>query len=325
MSVTFYFARHGETQFNLAKKVQGWTDSPLSPLGVHSAYKLGQGLAHVDFAAACASDADRAKNTLSLALESRESERLRLARDTSMPTSAILPDDCFFPDTAGGDPKAHAEATAAYLRARGCLEPDSLVPESSNAPLSKIERLKAAERWRPLAAELPDLEYPAWRLRTPPQEARAGAPIPISIDTRLREWCFGDLEGQPTMKLRNRLFDLFGDDLPREQQNRRIDEIADYLARHDRSHRTENFRTISTRIASFLDDCGSSVQREGGGNVLVVTHAMFIRALLFMFSEPADDEPSRIANASVTKVVWDNGIVTVKAVGDTSHLRGTRR
>ena len=322
MSVTFYFARHGETQFNLAKKVQGWTDSPLSAWGVHSAYMLGQGLAAVDFVAACVSDADRAKNTLSLALESRENERVRLARDTSMLMSPILPDDCFFPDTAGGDEKAHAESMAAYLRARGCLAPDSLVPDSSNTPVSEIKRLKKAERWRPDAAELPDLEYPTWLLRTPPMKARVGRPIPISVDTRLREWCFGDLEGQPTMKLRNRLYDLFGDDLPREQQNRRIDEIADYLARHDRSRRTENFRTISTRIASFIDDCGSSVQREGGGNVLVVTHAMFIRALVFMFAEPNDDEPSRIANGSVTKVVWDSGAVTVETVGDTSHLHG---
>lgn len=59
---------------------------------------------------------------------------------------------------------------------------------------------------------------------------------------------------------------------------------------------------------------------RGGGNVLVVTHAMFIRALVFMFGKESGEDPSRIANASLTKVVWDAGAVTVEIVGDTSHL-----
>ena len=51
MTVTFYITRHGETQFNVENRVQGWCDSPLTAKGIYDAYKLGQGLAGVDFVA----------------------------------------------------------------------------------------------------------------------------------------------------------------------------------------------------------------------------------------------------------------------------------
>ena len=62
----------------------------------------------------------------------------------------------------------------------------------------------------------------------------------------------------------------------------------------------------------------------GGGNVLVVTHAMFIRALVFLFARDRVRTPAKIANASVTKVRWDDGAVTVETIGDVTHL-GSRR
>lgn len=34
---TFYMMRHGQTLFNLRHKIQGWCDSPLTPLGIRQA------------------------------------------------------------------------------------------------------------------------------------------------------------------------------------------------------------------------------------------------------------------------------------------------
>lgn len=322
MAVTFYFARHGETQFNIIGKVQGWSDSPLSARGIYSAYKLGTGLADVEFVGACASDSQRAQDTLSIALEARENERARLREERLalsfrrlMELQSSLPDLSDF---------AHLDEVAAmeeFLRSRGCLDPRSteLSPAQDHPEIAPW--LVTTKQWLPSTDRLDRFGYPAQRLASHAGEGRNEKPVPLRIDTRLREWCFGDLEGQPMVKLRNRLYDLFGEDLPRGQQNKRIDEIANYLHDTDKTHRAEDFATISTRAASFLDDCGAAVQRNGGGNVLVVTHAMLIRALVFMFADRTIEDPSRIENASVTKLVWDGGAVTVEAVSDTSHLR----
>lgn len=229
MTVTFYFTRHGETQFNVENRVQGWCDSPLTAKGMYDAYKLGEALTDVEFAGACSSDASRARETLAIALESRENERRR----------------------------------------RG------------EAP---------------------------------------GVPVPVREDGRLREWCFGDLEGASSEGLRDRLRDLFGKDIPRSEQNRQLDRIADYLAAADSEGRAEDFAAIAARIEGFLADCGRTVEAQGGGNVLVVTHAMLIRALVFLYARDRAAHPEKIQNASLTKVVWDAGAVTVETIGDTSHL-----
>lgn len=321
MSVTFYFARHGETQFNVAGKVQGWADSPLSPYGIYSAYKLGNGLADIDFVGACTSDSQRAEDTLSIALEARENERRRRRSGKTLAAEEILLDnDECFPDLSEFGDMDEIGALEQFLRTRGCLEPCSAVPDTPVTPPVLTQWMVLSEQWSPSVDQVDAIDYPARTLPSHAVREEDEPPLPIRRDTRLREWCFGDLEGQPTVKLRNRLYDLFGDDLPRAEQNKRIDEIADYIWRTDKSHRAENFAAISTRIASFLDDCGASVARAGGGNVLVVTHAMFIRALVFMFGKEPGEDPSRIANASLTKVVWDAGAVTVEIVGDTSHL-----
>lgn len=228
MTVTFYFTRHGETQFNVENRVQGWCDSPLTEKGVRDARLLGRGLADRDFAAAYASDTSRARDTLALALEAR------------------------------------GEARA--------------------------------------------------------QEGKAAAPVPVHEDERLREWCFGMLEGEPSEAMGRCLRDLFGDDLPREAQNRRLNEIADYLHAIDPTGRAEDFATIAARIEAFLHECGRSVQEAGGGNVLVVSHALLIRALVFLYVRDGAPFPSKIENASITEVMWDDGVISLGAIGTTDHL-----
>lgn len=42
MSYSLLFARHGETELNLASKIQGWVDSPLTQKGIQDAKNLGQ-------------------------------------------------------------------------------------------------------------------------------------------------------------------------------------------------------------------------------------------------------------------------------------------
>lgn len=39
-----YLVRHGETLFNKRRKIQGWCDSPLTPLGIQQAKEVKEKL-----------------------------------------------------------------------------------------------------------------------------------------------------------------------------------------------------------------------------------------------------------------------------------------
>ncbi|MBA1434028.1 histidine phosphatase family protein [Bombilactobacillus bombi] len=63
MTYTIYMLRHGQTWFNRYNKMQGWSDSPLTPEGEAVARQAAQKLKDVPFAAAFSSDARRAIDT----------------------------------------------------------------------------------------------------------------------------------------------------------------------------------------------------------------------------------------------------------------------
>jgi len=58
-----YLARHGETEWNAIRRVQGWTDIPLSPHGAAQAEALGERLKRIPLAAVYSSDLGRALET----------------------------------------------------------------------------------------------------------------------------------------------------------------------------------------------------------------------------------------------------------------------
>lgn len=60
---TFYIVRHGETEYNVKKIVQGHSDSPLTEGGIEQAKKLAQKLKGIKFDYAFSSDLLRAKRT----------------------------------------------------------------------------------------------------------------------------------------------------------------------------------------------------------------------------------------------------------------------
>ncbi|MFJ7729127.1 histidine phosphatase family protein [Neobacillus sp. NPDC097160] len=70
--VTLYFVRHGETQFNVERRMQGFCDSPLTEKGIAQAKAVGKGLADIEFKAAYASESQRVVDTANLAIGVRE-------------------------------------------------------------------------------------------------------------------------------------------------------------------------------------------------------------------------------------------------------------
>lgn len=71
MKTTLYFTRHGQTKWNLQKKMQGHKDSPLTEFGIRQAEWLRERLGNVDFDAIYSSSSPRAVSTARILLGNR--------------------------------------------------------------------------------------------------------------------------------------------------------------------------------------------------------------------------------------------------------------
>ena len=71
MKKTMYIMRHGQTLFNLRRKIQGDCDSPLTPLGIKQAEAARSFLDSLEFDYMYSSTAERASDTLELATRNR--------------------------------------------------------------------------------------------------------------------------------------------------------------------------------------------------------------------------------------------------------------
>jgi broad specificity phosphatase PhoE len=66
MLLDLWLVRHGQTDWNLEKRIQGWTDVPLNRLGLLQATRIGQSLRHIQFRAVYSSDLARAQMTAAI-------------------------------------------------------------------------------------------------------------------------------------------------------------------------------------------------------------------------------------------------------------------
>ena len=119
----------------------------------------------------------------------------------------------------------------------------------------------------------------------------SGVPFGPYDDMRLREWCYGDLEGEPGELLHATLDAGFGAPLSFEEHNRRLPEVADVLADADCSGRAERFDAIERRLRGFFREAGDDGLKRGGGNVLVVTHSFVVRTLVYLIDPERVNDP----------------------------------
>ena len=71
-TLSLYIVRHGQTEFNIDTRAQGWCDSPLTEEGREIAARLGKGLKAVEFACAWSSNLGRAMDTAGIILKNAE-------------------------------------------------------------------------------------------------------------------------------------------------------------------------------------------------------------------------------------------------------------
>lgn len=67
-----YLTRHGQTEWNLERRMQGWKDSPLTELGISNAKALGKHLEDVNFSEIYSSSVQRAARTAELVRGDRD-------------------------------------------------------------------------------------------------------------------------------------------------------------------------------------------------------------------------------------------------------------
>ena len=122
----------------------------------------------------------------------------------------------------------------------------------------------------------------------------------------LREWCMGSFEGGSITNLWTPLFrehNLDDSNLTAgfKALERRVGlkGIADAIAKRDPSGTAEDFNSIVERIRRAIDHVVATTLAKGGGNALVLTSGMTIRAVLRLFVPDAPDV-IRIPNCSLS-------------------------
>ena len=68
MKKDLYLMRHGQTLFNVRRKIQGWCDSPLTEVGIDQAKAAGEVLKDISFDHYYCSTAERCSDTLELVM-----------------------------------------------------------------------------------------------------------------------------------------------------------------------------------------------------------------------------------------------------------------
>ena len=74
MTLKLYITRHGETEWNILKKMQGWKNSNLTHKGIKNAIKLGEQLKDIEFSNIYSSPLGRALETANYVKGNRDME-----------------------------------------------------------------------------------------------------------------------------------------------------------------------------------------------------------------------------------------------------------
>lgn len=142
--------------------------------------------------------------------------------------------------------------------------------------------------------------------------------LPYSQDKRIREWCFGSLEGDYDS-------DLFLGILPRTEAFKEAgnlddvsyQDIAEGIFEADTAGWAEPWEVLRDRILSGFTAIANKIEASGGGNAIVVCHGMTIATLLWLIDP--NQKKGHIENGSVSVLCYENGQFTIERVADLSY------
>ncbi|PKJ55387.1 histidine phosphatase family protein [Bacillus sp. SN10] len=135
---------------------------------------------------------------------------------------------------------------------------------------------------------------------------------------KLRELNFGIFEGEKLDNMWDAVGKAAGVTSPEELMKFSIQEVIDLIRAADPTKQAEDWELFSTRIKAEIDKISEEAAKDGGGNVLVVVHGLLITTLIEMLD--SSKTKLGVENASVTKIVYQDGAYTVESVGDMSYV-----
>ena len=143
--------------------------------------------------------------------------------------------------------------------------------------------------------------------------------IPYTRDKRIREWCFGSLDGGYDGELFNGVLPrVFDKDITKLSYQ----EMAAGIYQVDTAGWAETWEVLSSRILEGFTAIAEKIETSGGGNAIVVSHGMTIGTFFFFFFH-ATPRSLGLDNGSISVVSFENGKFTIESIGDVSYrLRG---
>lgn len=96
-------------------------------------------------------------------------------------------------------------------------------------------------------------------------------------------------------------------------------DISDAISRMDPWKVAENWKTIESRTQTALRKVAEEELKKGSKNILVVSHAMAIAAMLLSLGGDKLIKGD-LKNASVCKVTYTNGKFSIESMGDMSYV-----
>ncbi|CKF08373.1 histidine phosphatase family protein [Bacillus paranthracis] len=135
---------------------------------------------------------------------------------------------------------------------------------------------------------------------------------------KLRELNFGIFEGEKLDNMWDAVGKAAGVASPEELMKFSIQEVIDLIRAADPTKQAEDWELFSTRIKAEIDKISEEAAKDGGGNVLVVVHGLLITTLIEMLD--SSKTKLGVENASVTKILYQDGTYTVESVGDMSYV-----
>ena len=153
-----------------------------------------------------------------------------------------------------------------------------------------------------------------------------GQKIPYSVDNRIREWCFGSLEGGydkemwgvvPRVLNFKNYDDMIETDVTSQQ-------IAEAILAADTANWAEPYEVLRDRVWSGFEDIAHRREKNGGGNVLVVSHGLTIAFLLNLIDS---SQPIRagLQNGSVTRLTYKNGKFSIQEINNVSYIENGKQ
>lgn len=152
-------------------------------------------------------------------------------------------------------------------------------------------------------------------------ELESGPQIPYHLDPRIREWCFGSLEGGYDAEMWGLIprvldFDSYDEMIANKTS---FEDICNGIYRADTANWAETYDQLASRIKAGFEDIAHHIAKNGGGKALVVSHGLTIALLLHLINEE-NNVRIDIDNGSITRLTYEDGKFTIHEIADRKYF-----